>query len=173
MVLLLLQLDARYGVEGLTPGRLALLEVVLRDGQAGDGGRPEVQLDAPDGLAIVGEPVWIPSKRELTWRVRAAREGSFALGVRHASERVSKAVVAGTSDRFPKAASRVRPAGVADRLLSVEAPIPADSAFESISITYAPATLLVLGWRVHWSILFLILSLLFALLLRRPLGVII
>jgi hypothetical protein len=169
VVLLLVHLDARFGIAGLATGRLALLEIVM-DQHAAASGRPSMTLEADEGIEVVGEPVWVPSQRELTWRLRTKQDGRFTVAVRHGAERVEKDVVAGSTHLVSKSPIRARRAGPAT-WLSTEAPLPSDGAIESITVGYERADLPVLGWRVHWLVAFLVLSLLFALVLRGPLGV--
>ena len=52
-----------------------------------------------------------------------------------------------------------------------EAPIPAQSAIESIEIRYPELDILILGKRINWLILFLILSLVLGFAFKGVLGV--
>ena len=50
--------------------------------------------------------------------------------------------------------------------MPAEAPLPADSPIEAIEITYPERAIDVLGFPLHWVVVFLLLSTLFAFLLR-------
>ena len=50
--------------------------------------------------------------------------------------------------------------------MPAEAPLPADSPIEAIDITYPERSIRVLGFPLHWLAVFVILSMLSAILLR-------
>ena len=164
--LLMVQMDAIYGVAEVAPGRATLVKVVLRDPA-----RPTPVLSASAGVRVETPAVWIPSLREAVWRVSAETAGEYELtvvaGGTAATKRFSTA--GGNVRRSP-----VRPDGrVLDQLLHpVERPLPAGSPFESITVNYPSRGIAVFGWEVHWLIVFLVLSLIFAMALRSRLGVV-
>ena len=52
-----------------------------------------------------------------------------------------------------------------------EPPLPRSSAIESIEVLYKPLDFRVLGWGIHWVIVFFLLSIVAGFALRRPFGV--
>jgi hypothetical protein len=52
-----------------------------------------------------------------------------------------------------------------------ETPVPAEGPIEKIELAYPEADVNLLGWRTHWLIAFLLLTIVFAFALRGPLGV--
>jgi hypothetical protein len=52
-----------------------------------------------------------------------------------------------------------------------ETPVPKDGPIERIELAYTEADVDFFGWRTHWLIAFLILTIVFAFALRGPLGV--
>jgi hypothetical protein len=52
-------------------------------------------------------------------------------------------------------------------LYPAERPLP-DGAVESIAVTYPPRAVGVLGFRMHWMVVFFALSVMFAMALRGP-----
>ena len=171
LALLVTHLQARYGYDGLYPGQSAIVTVRMKPAAAG--ARPALTIDAPpDGLRIETPGVWVPSLREMAWRVSALRGGEFSLSVTLPStQAATKQVLIGNS---LAARATVRPdAAIGEQFAyPVEAPLPADSAIEAITIAYPARAIGVLGVPLHWVVLFLVLSMAFALLLRPLFGVV-
>jgi hypothetical protein len=70
------------------------------------------------------------------------------------------------------AVSALRTSHVSQALLHPgEPPIPPSVAVESIEVKYAPLELSLLGWKIHWLVLFLCCSILFGFAFKRVLGV--
>ena len=62
--------------------------------------------------------------------------------------------------------------GLFDQLLyPSEPPLPGDGAVSAISLAYRERDIDVLGWDMNWMVVYFGLSLLFALALKKPLGV--
>jgi uncharacterized membrane protein (DUF106 family) len=171
LALLVTHLQARYGYDGLYPGQSAIVTVRMKTEAAAS--RPALAIDAPqDGLRIETPGVWVPSLREMAWRVAAVRDGGYGLTVTlPASADVTKQVVVGAS---VAARATVRPEPTIGEQFAypVEAPLPADSAIEAITIAYPPRALDVFGVPLHWIVLFIVLSMGFAFVLRPVFGVV-
>jgi hypothetical protein len=174
LVLLLAHLQGYYGYRGLAPGERALVKVFLEPapgghGEGGAAAKPEARLAAPEGVAVETGPVWIPSRRELAWRVRAERSGRYELRAVVAGETHGKSLV--VSDRVVRRSPvRVR-AGLVRQLLNpAEDPLPGGGAVASIEVGYPAADA---GWGVHWVVAYFVLTVVFALALRRRFGVVI
>jgi hypothetical protein len=170
IVALVVQLQFRYGYEGLEPGQSALVEVQVTpeaaSGLAQTG--PVLALHAPEGVRIETPPVWVPSLREAGWRVAAERPGDFELVLRVGEQAVTKTLrVSGSVvSRSP-----VRPSGPLAQLLNpAEAPLPHGSAIEAVRVGYTEADVSLLGWETHW-IAFFVLTMVFAFALAKRLGV--
>jgi len=170
LTLVIAQLQFHYGYGGLEPGRQALLEVEVSPAVAASGSRPSASLEVPEGLRVETPPLWIPSRSQLAWRLAAERGGDYAVTVHvgDATETKSVRVVDGVVRRSP-----IRVGGnLLDQLLyPAEPPLPGDSAIRSISLSYPERDVDVFGWRLHWMIVFFVLTLVFAFALRGPLGV--
>lgn len=158
------QLQAHYGWKGLAPGQ----RTTLRAHFAADRDtKPAASLAAGNGVEIETPALWIPSRRELVWRLRAAGPGAHVLTLDLDGESTTKEVVVadGVERRSPL---RGRSFG-AQLLYPAEPPLPKGSPLTEISVDYddAAAFLLVPVW--CWVLV--LLSLPFALLLKRPFGV--
>lgn len=175
LVLMIAQLQFHYGYRGLRPGESALLKVTL-DASAvparrpAGAAKPSVTLDLPEGIRAETPGVWIPSKRELAWRLAAEKEGDYEIGVSVGGETFTKSasVSTGITRRSPV---RYEPGFLSLLLYPAEAPLPRNGPLESISLSYAEAEVSILGLELHWIIWFFVLSIVFAFALRRPLGV--
>lgn len=171
LAILTLQLQSFYGYAGLEPGEQALVKVRLAEGWRGRGAPadPGATLEAPPGVRIETPALWIPSTREVSWRIRAERPGEYDLHVLVDGRPVTKRVRVSSSigRRSP-----VRAGGLVNRLLHpAEPPLPAGSLVESIAVTYRDGAIGVFGWEAHWALVFLASTMAFALALKRPFGV--
>ena len=170
LAILAAHLQARYGYDGLRPGHAALVTVRLKPsvGTAAAAARPVITLDAPSGLRVETPGVWAAPIRETAWRISAEREGDYELRISsHAAgaEEVTKRV---RVTPLIVARQAIRPSpSIWDQLwMPAEAPLPADSPIEAIVITYPERAIPLLGYPLHWLAIFVILSMLFAFLLR-------
>ena len=172
------QLQFRYGYTGLEPGERTMLEVKMRgagaDAKAADPARPkpELRLEAPAGVEAETEALWIPLENEMVWRLAAREPGRHQLRFVGADGfETTKTVV--VSDRVVRRSPRkVDGADWWGQIAyPAEAPLPEDGPIESIEIVYQEADVSLFGWRTHWLIAFLVLTIVFAFALRGPLGV--
>lgn len=168
LVLVIAQLQFHYGYEGISPGQTTELQAVLKPDSV-PAGKPHIDVDAADGITIVEPAVWVPSLREMTWRVHVDAPGSYELRLAMGGETESKLVDA-TAEVVRRSPIRAR--GFLDELLyPAESALPSDSAFEAIEIGYEDATVNFFGFGIHWLIVFFVLSMAFAFALRKPFGV--
>jgi uncharacterized membrane protein (DUF106 family) len=167
LVLMIAQLQFHYGYEGLTVGQQALVKVTLAADAAITGAKPSMRLEMEGKGIEVKEPaIWVPSLREMTWRVVPESEGEYELRVVNGSESVEKSVV--VSHGIIERRSPLRVRGFLDELLyPAEPPLPAGS-IASIAVTYPEADVSVFGWDLHWMIVYFGLSIVFAFALRGP-----
>jgi uncharacterized membrane protein (DUF106 family) len=165
LVLLIAQLQFHYGYESLDVGRPALVKVILR--ADGSGSKPAIRLEAPDsGLEVKEPPVWIPSLREMAWRIEPRTAGDYELRIVNGSESVTKSVRVVNGSDLVVRRSPLKVRGFLDELLyPAEDPLPS-GAFESIAVTYPEANVDVFGIELHWMIVYFVLSIAFAFLLR-------
>jgi uncharacterized membrane protein (DUF106 family) len=165
LVLLIAQLQFHYGYESLKPGQPALVKAILRTSEGG--AKPKIRLEAPgQGLEVKEPAVWVPSMREMAWRVEPVAGGDYELKIVNGSETVTKTVrVKADSDPIVRR-SPLRVRGFLDELLyPAEPPLP-EGGFESITVTYPEANVEVFGIELHWMIWYFVLSIAFAFLLR-------
>lgn len=162
LAILAAHLQVRYGYDGLRPGHAALVTVRMKAADAsGAGARPAITLDAPSGLRVETPGVWAAPLRETAWRISAERDGDYELRIGAITKlvRVSPLIVA-------RPVTRPSPSIWEQLWMPAEAPLPADSPIEAIDVTYPERAIDVLGFSLHWVLVFVILSMLFAFLLR-------
>ncbi len=182
MVLLFLpfiaQLQFHWGYRGLSEGDSVVLKVELEENwqarlppDAGTGApRPKIELEVPAGLSVTAPPVWSPAERQMAWRLEAEASGAYEVGVRAGG--TSHAKLVGVTDSIVRLSPDRLAAGFVNQLLyPAEPPLPDDSGIARIGLRYPERDVWFLFWRLHWIIVFLILSIVFALALRGPMGV--
>ena len=160
ILLLMAHLQGYYGYAGLTPGQPALLTIDL----APDARRPQLTLDAPKGVQIESPIVWIPSLSQGVFRILPTTSGQYVLTLRMGPEAFTKTIVAST-DWVSRSPARV-PGGLDAMLYPAEAPLPRNRMIRRISIDYAETDIDIAGWQVHWTWLFLGLSIVFSFALK-------
>jgi len=163
--LLFLDLEARHGIDPLAEGATAVVQVELNssvDGYSVEAG------DLPDGLAVTAPPLVDAASGKVYLRVATKAAGLHELPIRLGGEVVSKEIAVGPQDKVTP--ERVRGAGVL-WAVGLEAPIASSSPVQSISVDYPDADQSWWGLGVPWWLFWLVLAMVFALIVRRPLRV--
>lgn len=161
LVLLLVQLEMRYGREPIRPGASFLLTAALSDPSV----LGRVSLEFPDGLTRTAPTLRSPDAAEVVWRLTATRPGNFSLMVRVGEQAFPKEVVVG-GELARLSPRRVRANWLDELLEPGEPALPADGPLQSIEVNYPARAVAVGSLQMHWLIPFLVLSLLAALLLK-------
>jgi hypothetical protein len=168
-LVILIQLNYRYGLRPLRVGEQAVIKVKLRDSTVRAQGT-DLALTAPENIKIETDPVRIPELKEICWRVQGVAPGRFDLTVSGGQEKVTKQAAVG--GRFEGVSSvRTGEGWLTSLLYPGESPIPSHSAIASIEILYPKLDILVWGKHVNWLILFLVVSLVFGYAFKGLLGV--
>jgi hypothetical protein len=177
LFVLFAELQSFYGYTGLTPGEPAIVKASLRDGAGGAAhlkvatGKPLMRLEAPDGLRVETPALWIPDAREVDWRIGADRPGEYLLKLHVGGSEITKAVRVSDAPGW-RSPFRVGP-GLLNRLLyPLEPPLADSLPIGAIEVVYPARRFAILGWHLSWLVVFLALTMVFALLLRRPFGVV-
>jgi hypothetical protein len=162
MALLFALLEPFYGKAPLAPGEPAIVTVKMA--HPIDFSLPPPLLQAPEGVVVETPAVRIPAEREVSWRIRALRPASGHLRILLPTEILTKSVVSGEDPRF-LSGRRVR------SLWSLlwhptESRLP-DGPVDWIAVQYPPRTISWLGFRLHWLVWLLLISMATALLLKQ------
>ena len=169
LILLIAQLQYHYGYSGLRPGQEVLLKVEFSEGAYGGDEKPPYAVTTPEGLQLDDLAVWIPILGEMAWRLTADAPGDYELEIRNGTEIATKTVRV-TDSVVRRSPFMVR--GFLNELIyPAESSLPSDGAIESITVTYPEANVDVFGFELHWMIVYFVLSIVFAFILRGPFGV--
>ena len=172
LFLVIAQLQFHYGYRGLGPDEPVLVKVELQDGAVASrgGARPDIALEAPAGIRVETPAVWIPELNEVSWRIAAEDAGDYELTVRLGQETFTKSVVVSEAV-VRRAPERVASVWWKELVFPAEAPLPDGSPILSVKLDYPDREISVLGFGLHWIVVFFVLSIVFAFALRNRLGV--
>jgi uncharacterized membrane protein (DUF106 family) len=182
LLLVIAQLQFQYGYGGLTPGEPVLLKATVREGVAFPlrstdvsrastaDGEPVAALEAPPEIDVQTPAVWIPSTREVIWRIAPRAPGTFELQLRLGRDRFPKSLRV-SDDVVRRSPLRVGSSLLDQILYPAERPLPGDAVLTSISLAYPDRDISVFGWELHWMIVYFALSLVFAFALRKRFNV--
>lgn len=176
--LVVAQLEFRYGYAGLAPGEPALVKVHLRQAtapqtepEAASGAlSPSASLEVPKGIHVLTSGAWFPATQEVIWRVMPDVPGEYVLNARVDGGAFSKTIDA--TDRVVRRSPVRVAAGFLNQLVyPAEPPLPGGGVVTSISVGYPSRAIRLLRWELPWAIVYLVLSMTFAIALRKPFGV--
>ena len=170
LVLVIAQLQFHYGYRGIDAGNPVLLKVELQDGGNDasweEAPRPDLTLAAPSGIRVETPGLWIPSLREMDWRISSSEPGDFTVDVTLDGQAYSKTVRV-SDDVVLRSPSRLEKGFLNQLLYPAEVPLPSDSPIKSISVTYPEETVSVFGFSLHWMIIYFVLAMAFAFALKN------
>jgi hypothetical protein len=175
LVIVIAQLQAFYGYAGLVPGEPVLLKAEI-EGPAGaatsapGGAVAAPLLEAPPDIRVETGAVQLAGSNEVLWRIVPLSAGDFTVTLRAGGHTFTKTVHVsdGVARRSPLRVAH----GVMDLLLYPSEPLlDASGPVSAISLTYPEPGMDVLGFRVHWLILFMVVSMASAFALARRVGV--
>ncbi len=184
LVLVIAQLQFHYGYSGLAPGQPILLKAQVRDGVTVVGSEGQVALastlattrdsapllEAPPQIEVKTPAVWIPGTREVIWRISPQAAGSYDVQIRVGGGTYSKSIRV-SGDVVRRSPVRLESGFLNQLLYPAEAPLPGDGALTSISVAYPETDVSVLGFDLHWMIVYFALSMVFAFALRKRFNV--
>jgi hypothetical protein len=163
LILVMSQLQSYYEYKGIAPGTTFLLR--LEVAPETPAARPDVRLRLPAGLRAETGDVWIPARSQVYWRLRAEKPGSYQIVVEQGSEQLIKTVQIGSG--FARLSPVRQQASLGGAFLyPSESPLPASSLIRSIRVGYDTQAVSVFGWQLPWIVVFFILAMGFAFLLR-------
>ncbi len=166
LVPVLAQLNLFFSSRPLQPGEAAVVKLRLDNLAIAPGG---AELQSNSAVRVETPGVWIPSEREIAWRVRAAQPGLNRLIFRLGQETVEKEVRVG--GRWGAVSARRTGKWLDLLLYPGEGPLLSGQRVRSIEVRYSPLSLTVMGWSMHWLILFFVLSIVVSFAFKGVLGV--
>ena len=163
---LIVLLDPYFGWSPLRPHQDFLLTVQTADANALD----ETSLELPRGVRSSAPPVHVPADKQVVWRLVADSAGVYPVTVISNGTRISKSVV--VSDGLPWISAISMHGPFWQRWLQPGAiALPEASPLSSISVGYAPREVSVWLFAANWIIVFFVISIVAALLFKKPLRV--
>lgn len=169
IVLLIIHMDMRLGRRPLLPGEPTLLKISLSPTNASEPLK-EIRVEAPEGLSIETAPVYVPALKEVSWRIRASRPGTYPVRISVSNQSVTKNVI--VSDRLAAASSLSVRGGFMNRLLHPTLPPLSIDRLSSIELVYPSRTIRIFGsLTIHWILLFFILTIVLGFSLKGLFGV--
>jgi uncharacterized membrane protein (DUF106 family) len=171
------QLEFQYGYAGLTPGQPALIKARVRQSTTPLAEPAAVSLpvsaaslEAPKEIRVLTAGAWFPATQEIIWRVMADVPGEYVLNAKVDGGTFTKTVDA--TDRVVRRSPVRVAAGFMNQMMyPAEPPLPDGGIVTSISVGYPSRAIRVLRWDLPWVIVYLVLSMAFAVALRKPFGV--
>lgn len=158
VMLLLIQLDVRFGARPLRTGEEALVRVRLAEGA--DPIALGLELEAPEGVAVTTPALRIADAGEIDWRVRAERPGRHRLVFRWPSGQERKSFFVDTPALAGVSTKRTA-GGFLDRISHPgEEGLPPGGPIEAIEVAYPAQRLPFFGGRIHWLVAYFGLSIL-------------
>jgi hypothetical protein len=153
--LMLGQLGLWYQARPLHVGEKALVTVQLHDN---DAGRPDVALEPSDAVEVTVGPVWVRSKHEVCWKIRACRPGYHSLNFLVGGQAVEKELAIG--EGYMRVSAE-RPGWTPSEVLRHpwERPFEPDSPVQSIQIDYPRRDSWTSGtdlWVAYWFVVSMI-----------------
>jgi uncharacterized membrane protein (DUF106 family) len=159
------QLQAYYGYAGVDVGQPVIVTAQFKPGR-----EATATLEAPAAVRIETPAVSFPAVNQIVWRIAGTAPGDFELRLRIAGADYSKTlhVADGLARRSPV---RLAPRLLDEVAYPSEAPLPESAAVSMIRVDYPQRGILIFGWPLHWIVIYITWSVVFALVLRRPLRV--
>ncbi len=168
VVLILIHLNFRFGYSPLKPGDDAI--VVLNMNKGIDVNGTEAKIIAPAGIEVETPILRINEKKEVDWRIKAKKPGDFDLEFQIGGEKFHKNI--SVTDKLTMLSTKRVASGFFDLIFNpAEKPLDQNSVVESIEIKYPPTDLKVFGYKIHWLIIFFVLSIVFGFAFKGVFGV--
>lgn len=162
------QMEIRYGLAPLPVSEHLLLRVALADGV--DPGEAAVK-GTQGAVTVTAPPFWDEARRELLLRLRVERPGEHEVTVRVAGTELEKTI---SADPQAPLVSAERVQGLADAVaFGDEPPLPAGGPVLSVSLKHEQRMEGWAGTGLPWWLGWLVIATAAALVLRKPLGVVI
>lgn len=164
VVLILVNLDARYAHRGIDPGETTVVRAILA---AENDSLKNVILSVPSGIQIETPALHVLPEKTVIWRLKVIEPGQYRLKFSVNGQTATKTLYA---IEKPALLSPERPQSTFFSVLfhPAETALPPDSPFSGLFVAYPARTIKILGIRLHWLVAFFILSLVFAFALKKP-----
>jgi len=166
MFLLFVQMDIRYGMRPFKPGE----NIVVKARFQGDISAVNAEVQPNSHFSAAMNPVFIPALREVDWKLKAGANGTTAIAIQVDGATVSKDLVIG--GRLLALSNKKMAASSLEHFIyPVEKLLAPPSLLRSVQLEYPSRRISFLGFRAHWLVYYLILTMIIALALKNKFGV--
>ena len=164
LLLMLVQMESRFGYRPLLPKESAVVRTSWRTGVPAGGG-PSPALIPEEGLSLASPPLRVEGRNEIDWKIRANRMGTTGFVLKTENGSVPVQVV--VSEELVPLSPRNVPQGSLDLLwYPAGQPLPPDGDLLSVEIGYPRRDFRFFGKTMHWIWPFLFTSLMAGYLLK-------
>jgi hypothetical protein len=162
------QLEIRYGLDPVSPGRVVEIKAAFED----DLDVLEPVLVAADWYRPAMAPVYVYARQEVHWQIELLKPGHHQLKIQTRRGFVEKTLRSGEIDGRLALSSRRHRGGILDGLLyPAESPLPSAAAAMWVEVVYPGRTFPLAGLDVHWIWVHLLVVLLVVLLFKKRFGI--
>ena len=164
VVLILIQMEARFGFRPLQPGDSVLVKTFWRSDPSREKDTP-VRLVLSDGISIESPSLRVKENREIDWRIHVEKWGEASISLQSSEGTVTLPLE--VSDRMVPVSSWNGGKNALDRVFYPAAyPLPSHGNLAVIEIDYPRREMDILGHSVHWVWPFFVITLLAGYLLK-------
>jgi uncharacterized membrane protein (DUF106 family) len=169
VAIILIQLDGWFGYRPLKQGESAIISVKLLDNSMD--ALSNISIESSKGLMVETPPLRIHSENEVDWRILANELGEHKLIFNVLGHTFQKGVIV-SNGRLVRVSPRVVASNLWDTLLYPgEESIVKNSLVRQIEIDYPSRSIGIFGWKIHWLVVFFVLSIVFGFAFKGLLGV--
>ena len=159
LILILIQLNFWFGYESLGPNESAILKMKLGEDQ--DPLEAQIEIQPSSVLVLETPPLRIEESHEINWRFSATERGIHMFTINVNGKAVTKKISVSQ-----KPLSKISPLKVGGNffnqlLYPTESPVKGDLPVESVEICYPSKSMSLFGWKIHWIIVYFVLSIVF------------
>lgn len=164
LLLLVAQLEAYFGHRPVDLGQDFLIRATFRNLDSA----ANCVLRLPSGLELMAPPVHIPSERQVDWRLKAEKPGTYDVRLALPGREYSKRIVAGGG--LTRVVSERARGGLWRQIVNTGEPLlPRAGLVEQIEVQYPVRVFHIRAWEIEWLVPYIVLTLVAALLLKGTL----
>ncbi len=154
VIIILIHLDAWYGYMPLKKGDSVILSVKTRGIIKS---HDKVEIIVSDGIVVETPPIWIPDANEVDWRIRVDEWGEHVLKLNIQGRIYEKNIM--VSEKLNRVSRIKASSGLWNNIFNLgERPIPENDGIQEIAVHYPLRMYEIFGWKMHWMVIFFILT---------------
>ncbi len=159
LILIIIQLNFWFGYESLTPNESAILKIKLTESQ--NLLEAEIAVQPSSGLVMETLPLRIEESQEINWRFSATQGGIQQFVITINGESITKKVSVARKPLSKISPLKTRTKFLDQIMYPVETPIKSQIPVDSIEVQYPSQSMNLFGWKIHWIIVYFVLSIIF------------